>query len=291
MKAKDKESLATRILLIIQALLNGKDIDKLTLKDFDFNVSKRTFQRDIKKIKDFFTNYQLDNRGGGLAKNIQKFASLSGIKALYPSLDEYFLSELFDERTNFIYNVSLTPFAKTNPELFNELSSAILNHQCLSFEYKNKARLTKPYELTHIQGLWYLIADEANTLKHFAFDKIIKLKILKEHFTPQKHFLTQLKNNKALWLTQKSQQALLNISPKAREYFLRKELASNFHLIKDDEKEILVRLSFAFEDELFKLVKTWLPYIRIQEPKHLQDKFERILKEYLQTTNADTAIS
>lgn len=64
MKAKDKESLATRILLIIQALLNGKDIDKLTLKDFDFNVSKRTFQRDIKKIKDFFTNYQLDNRGG-----------------------------------------------------------------------------------------------------------------------------------------------------------------------------------------------------------------------------------
>lgn len=198
---------------------------------------------------------------------------------------------MFDERTNFIYNVSLTPFAKTNPELFNELSSAILNHQCLSFEYKNKARLTKPYELTHIQGLWYLIADEANTLKHFAFDKIIKLKILKEHFTPQKHFLTQLKNNKALWLTQKSQQALLNISPKAREYFLRKELASNFHLIKDDEKEILVRLSFAFEDELFKLVKTWLPYIRIQEPKHLQDKFERILKEYLQTTNADTAIS
>lgn len=64
-KAKDKEGLAIRILLIIQALLNGKDIDKLTFKDFDFNISNRTFQRDSKKIKDFFTNYQLDNMGGG----------------------------------------------------------------------------------------------------------------------------------------------------------------------------------------------------------------------------------
>lgn len=291
MKANEKESVATRILLIIQAVLNGKDIAKLTLKDFDFNVSCRTFQRDIKKIKDFFITYQADNRGGGLTKNIQKFATLSGIKALYPSLDEYFLSELFDERSNFIYNVSLTPFAKTNPKLFDELSSAILYHQCLSFEYKNKPRLAKPYELSHIQGVWYLIAEEANTLKHFAFDKIINLKILKEHFKPQKHFLTQLKNNKALWISNKSQQALLSISPKAREYFLRKELPSNFHLIKDNEKEMLLRLSFAFEDELFKLVKTWLPYIRIQEPKHLQDKFEKILKEYLQTTNADITTS
>lgn len=66
-KANDKESLATRILLIIQALLDGKDIDKLTLKDFDFNVSQRTFQRDIKKIKEFFAPYlnQTYNGGGG----------------------------------------------------------------------------------------------------------------------------------------------------------------------------------------------------------------------------------
>lgn len=57
MKANDKESLATRILLIIQALLNGKDIDKLTLKDFDFNVSNRTFQRDIKKNQRIFRHF------------------------------------------------------------------------------------------------------------------------------------------------------------------------------------------------------------------------------------------
>ena len=52
---KDKDSQATRILLIIKALINGKDLKALSEKDFDFRVSKRTFQRDIKMIKDFFS--------------------------------------------------------------------------------------------------------------------------------------------------------------------------------------------------------------------------------------------
>ena len=60
-----KDSSATRILLIIKALINGKDIDTLSQKDFDFDISKRTFQRDIKKIKDFFWKECEFTRGGG----------------------------------------------------------------------------------------------------------------------------------------------------------------------------------------------------------------------------------
>lgn len=60
-KSKDfkdsKDTSATRILLIIREICNGKDINTLSLNDFDFNVSKRTFQRDIKKVKDFFIEH------------------------------------------------------------------------------------------------------------------------------------------------------------------------------------------------------------------------------------------
>ncbi len=60
-KSKDfkdsKDTSATRILLIIREICNGKDINTLALNDFDFNVSKRTFQRDIKKVKDFFIEH------------------------------------------------------------------------------------------------------------------------------------------------------------------------------------------------------------------------------------------
>ena len=63
---KDKDSQATRILLIIKALINGKDLKALSEKDFDFKVSKRTFQRDIKMIKDFFSENAALQWGGGL---------------------------------------------------------------------------------------------------------------------------------------------------------------------------------------------------------------------------------
>ena len=51
-----------------------------------------------------------------------------------------------------------------------------------------------------------------------------------------------------------------------------------------------MRVSFAFDDELFKLVKTWLPYISIKEPKQMQDEFENILKEYLKESEKDDEI-
>ena len=46
-------------------------------------------------------------------------------------------------------------------------------------------------------------------------------------------------------------------------------------------------MSFAFDDELFKFVKTWLPFVMIQEPKAMQSEFERILKGYLSESEND----
>lgn len=281
-KGNDKDSSSTRVLLIIKALCNGKSLDKLSLKDFDFNISQRTFQRDIKKIKDFFAENYANLQGGkGVAKTIQKFATLSGIKSLYPTLDEYFLAEFLDDSTNFIYNITPTAYARPNPQLFEDISSAILEHTRLSFEYKDKLREVKPYELSHIQGIWYLIADEKGILKHFAFNKLQNIEFLDKKFTPKADFLTQLKHKRELWLSHNPQKALLQIHPKAKEYFLRKPLPPNFSIIKDDAQGLLVRVSFAFDDELFKFVKTWLPYITIKEPSQMQDKFESILKGYL----------
>ena len=71
--ANPKDPSATRILLIIKALCNGKKLNELSLKDFDFNISQRTFQRDIKKIKDFFAdNFANLQQGGGACKNHSK---------------------------------------------------------------------------------------------------------------------------------------------------------------------------------------------------------------------------
>lgn len=219
-----------------------------------------------------------------VAKYIQKFAHLSGIKALYPSLDEYFLNELLDDKTNFIYNVKPNTFESIDDERFERLSNAILSKKILKFTYKNKAREVKPYTLSHIQGIWYLIADENGTLKHFAFNKLKALKFSEQKFRPKAEFTTQIKAQQNLWLTASPKSATLIISSQAKEYFLRKSLPKNFHIIKNDENALFVRMFYAFEDELFKLVKTWLPYVSVQE-KALQEKFNEMLKNYLKNND------
>ena len=457
---KDRDSTATRILLIIRALCNGASLDSLSLKDFDFNISKRTFQRDIKKIKDFFVeniayipmqNIHSQNihsqhiatanltanpsinpntnpnkitktlKGGGNcdyknAKNaldsvesfdskdsfdsldshnhsnesthpltpsaregecvdlhesttlslrgarsetsatkqsknlisfndnkgvdcfdfdksksrndkksvvshnptpnsslthyIKKFATISGIKSLYPKLDDYFIAELFDDNLNQIYDISHFNFEKINYEIFSQISQSILNHNVISFDYisknqiknhtnqlkenhhqitqhQTKNRIVKPYKLFHIKGIWYVIADESGILKNFALNKLQNLEILNKRFYPKTAFLAKISQTHNLWHSQSTKTAIIRIDIKAKHYLLRKSLPPNINLIGYDESKILIRFSYAFDDEIFNFLKLWIPYATIQSPKELQEKFNEKLKDYINATNTD----
>ena len=68
--------------------------------------------------------------------------------------------------------------------------------------------------------------------------------------------------------------------PKARECFERKKIFSSFKVLKDDENGILLEVNFDFDDELLNVVKAWIPYIKIVEPKELNAKLKNSLLEY-----------
>ena len=52
-------------------------------------------------------------------------------------------------------------------------------------------------------------------------------------------------------------------------------------MLKDDENGILLEVNFDFDDELLNVVKAWIPYIKIIEPKELDVKLKDILKDYI----------
>ena len=222
-----------------------------------------------------------------LTHYIQKFATISGINALYPKLDSYFIAELFDDNFNQIYDISQISFEKTNPTLFSQISEAILNHQILVFAYKGKERVIKPYKLAHIQGIWYLIADENGILKNFALNKMQSVRFTNKRFYPKTAFLAQINDSHNLWHSQRTKSAVIRIDIKAKYYFLRKSLPPNINLIGYDESKILIRFTYAFDDEIFNFLKLWIPYARIDKPKDLQKKFNEKLKDYINATNTD----
>jgi len=46
-------------------------------------------------------------------------------------------------------------------------------------------------------------------------------------------------------------------------------------------KDTIEILEFAYEEEALRLIRYWIPNIRIISPTHLQDKLEEGLREYL----------
>ena len=149
----------------------------------------------------------------------------------------------------------------------------------------------KPYKLSHIKGIWYVIADENGVLKNFALNKIKDLVILNKRFYPKTAFLAQITQNHNLWHSQSLKTAIIRIDIKAKYYFLRKSLPPNINLIGYDESKILIRFSYAFDDEVFNFLKLWIPYATIKEPKDLQKKFNERLREYVRGTSGDSSDS
>lgn len=282
------DKLAMRLAHILMRFNNG---GRFSLEELasEFNVDIRTIQRDLNQRLSFMPikkengKYFLESFALGKlsVKDIQNFAMLSGIQELYPKLDEDFITDLLNSKVNSIFMIKNNGFEKVDYENFEIISVAILKHNILSFNYKEKSREVKPYKLLNYQGIWYLIADEKDKLKHFTFSKIKNIRKNDEIFTPKEEFLDQILNDKNIWLDD-SKEAIVKLDKKAKEYFFRKNILNNFELIDEDEQSYILKVHFSYDDELLNVVKQWIPYIKIEKPFELKEKLDSILKDYLE---------
>ncbi|MCV3384782.1 WYL domain-containing protein [Campylobacter lari] len=285
----DKDKLSTRLVAILQYLNNG---ERFSLEELaqEFNVSIRTIQRDlhdrlafipIKKEngKYFLESYVL----GKLSfKDIQNFAILSGIDKLYPSLDKEFLNDLLNEKINKAFLVKTQNYETLDREIFEKLSAAIIANHPIKFHYKDKNRHVNPYKLINIENIWYLLADESDTLKTFTFSKITRLYIeKKENFTLKEDFLKQIQKNQSNWISKDNKEAILKLDKKAKEYFLRKNALAKYECIDEDENFIYIKAFYTYDDELLNLIRYWIPYIKIQKPLALKEKLFEQLNAYM----------
>ncbi|MCW1360166.1 YafY family protein [Campylobacter sp. CCS1377] len=282
------DKLAVRLAQILMRFNDGGSFSLEELAS-EFNVDIRTIQRDLNQRLSFMPikkengRYFLESFALGKLsfKDIQNFAMLSGIRELYPKLDERFVTDLLSSKINGIFMVKNDGFEKIDYESFEKISVAILKNFIITFTYKEKQREVKPYKLINYQGIWYLIADENNKLKHFSVSKIKDLSTTSKSFILKKEFINQILNDKNIWLDD-SKEAIIRLSKSAKEYFFRKNILHNFEFIDEDEQSYTLKVYFSYDDELLNVVKQWIPYIRILKPINLKSKLEMILKDYLQ---------
>lgn len=292
---KEHDTLAIRLAQILTKLNNGERFSAKELAD-EFNVNLRTIQRDLKERLAYFPiikedgYYKMDGYALGKLSfdDIKNFAQLSGITSLYPSLSNGFISDILNVKLNRAYLVKNKGFENItqHKEIFEKISAAILKCSPISFVYKDKKRVVKPYKLVNTNGVWYLLAEEENRLKTFTFSKLEKLEWNDETktFAPNIGFLEKIAADDSNWFSDTNVEVVLEIANEAKEYFLRKEVFASQEIIKENETSFLVSVHVSFDDELLTTVQYWIPYIKIISPIHLQEKLHKKLTEYLQMT-------
>ena len=100
-------------------------------------------------------------------------------------------------------------------------------------------------------------------------------------FTPKKEFLDKISQNDTNWFTQELIEVVLEINNTAKEYFFRKDTLPNKQILEQKENHFIVSTKVSYDDEILRVVKYWMPYIKIVFPLYLREKFNNILEDYL----------
>lgn len=287
------DTIATRLALILTKLNNGERFTIEELAD-EFNVNVRTIQRDLNERLSYIPiikeqgYYFMDSYALGKLnfQDIKSFATLSGIKSLYPTLNDKFIVDILNTKINKAYLIKNQGFEDSSLKYgeFELLSAAILNQHIVSFVYNDKNRVVNPYKLINNNGVWYLLADEDEVLKNYILSKISKLQVKENSFTPNKKFLEKIEQNDTNWFSNTTIEVVLEIDSNAKKYFLRKEILPNKKIIEENEQCLIISTKISYDDEILNIVKHWIPCIKIISPAYLQEKLNNILYEYLKTT-------
>lgn len=289
---KNHDKIATRLAIILNKLNSN---ERFSLEDLveEFNVTKRTIQRDLNErlsylpIKKENNLYFLEEYYLGKLNfnDINTFATLSGIKELYPSLKEDFLKSILDDTVSKAYLIKGHNYEDiTGRENdFKLLEQSILKLNRVSFIYREKERILNPYKLLNKDGIWYLVGVENDlTLKTYSFKKTSKLKILKSDFKIDDSILEIIKNDDNVWFSQKQIEVVLKVDKSISEYFKRRKVVANQSILKElNDGSLLVSCKVSFDEEILKIVRYWIPNVEIISPDSLKDKLYQSLKKYI----------
>lgn len=290
------ETLVYRLSQILVKLNQGLKLDPKVLAD-EFKVNLRTIQRDLNErfaylpLERIDGYYRLDPTflGKLSTKDIERFASLAGVRGLFPSLSDDFLRDIFDDRMQGALLVKGHNYEdlRGKEKLFGALEKAIYDRKQVSFDYAKDGSLKTyaviaPYKLINHKGIWYLTALDADKLKSFSFSKIQHLKILETGFQWDATLDSKLASDDGIWHSDTQREVVLKASPEVAGYFKRRKLIANQVIEKElADGSLIISAKVSHDNQILPIVRYWIPNLSIISPESLQAELEQGLSAYL----------
>ena len=262
------------------------------LQSYNFNVSKRTFQRDIEDIRSIYNidvQYDFSQKVYYIEFNEQPEFN----ERILEAFDVFNALNISDRISKHIHFEKRKPNGTEN--LFG-LLHAIKNKLQISFTYqkfdeeKASKRNIEPYAVKEFKNRWYVLGNDKkdNHIKSFAFDRLTELEFSKIKFKIPQDFDLNLFYKYCFGVIStkepKPQEVILSFNALQGKYIKTLPLHESQQILDDNENELIVRLeifiTYDFIMELLSLgenVKVIKPQTLIN---NLKASYNNALKKY-----------
>lgn len=284
-----KREAINRYSLIIQRIRKSpstfQDISNSLIREseiqgYNFNISKRTFKRDL---EDIFSLYKIDIQYD-FSRKMYYIESASD-----PDLNNRML-EAFDTFNALHQTEGISKFIhfeKRRPhgtEHFHGILYAIQNSKMIKYTYHKywndevSVRLLAPYRLKEFKSRWYVVGkdEKDGRIKTFGLDRISDLEITAKKFSfPTGFDLNELYENCFGIINPeglKPETIILSFDAEQGKYIKSFPLHHSQQILKDEENELQISIHVLPSFDLVMEILSYGERVKVIEPKSLRDE-------------------
>ncbi|ALO14096.1 hypothetical protein L21SP5_00417 [Salinivirga cyanobacteriivorans] len=262
------------------------------LQGYNFNVSKRTFQRDLEDIRSLYNidiQYNFSSRSYFIDYEEQPDAN----ERILEAFDTFNALNLTDRLSNYIH------FEKRRPqgtENLYGLLHAIKNQMRINFTYqkywegKMTNRHAEPYALKEFRNRWYVLANDLKDrqIKSFALDRLTELEITKKQFQLPHDFDVNDHYKYSFGIispnADKPQEVILSFNAFQGKYIKSLPFHESQEILIDNEKELRIKLTIFITHDFFMELLSYGENLKVIQPDNLindlKSTFQNVLKLY-----------
>ena len=295
-----RESIARYNLIIKKLRKQPADFEEISeyltleseLQEYNFNVSKRTFQRDLDDIRSLYNiDIVYDFSRKVYFIDLEEQPELN--ERILEAFDTFNALNITDRLSNYIH------FEKRRPqgtENLYGLLHAIKNKVQISFSYKKfwedemSQRTAEPYALKEFKNRWYVLANDLkdNKVKSFALDRLTELEITRKKFQLPIDFDVNEHYKYCFGIISPNehqpQEVILSFDPFQGKYIKTLPLHESQVILKDHEEELLIKLTLFLTHDFLMEILSYGDNVKVIQPESLiedlKTSYENALKLY-----------
>lgn len=259
------------------------------IQSYDFNVSNRTFTRDLEDIRSIYgidIQYDFSRKVYYIDEDGQPEVNERIIEAF----DLFNALNISDQLSSHIHFEKRKPAGTEN---LYSLLHAIKNRLQIRFSYQKfwedeiTQRTVKPCALKEFKNRWYMLSKDQkdNSLKTFALDRMSNLEITNIYFVLPEDFSIEENFRHCFGIIcpnyQNPQKIILSFEPIQGKYIKSLPLHASQKILVDNTEELRIELTLFITYDLVKELLSFGEYVKILSPDSLIDEIKKNLNESL----------